>query len=556
MPSVRYAWIAGSIDDRMITAMRLFLAVAALLIIYIDPSEPDRYVALTYVVLTLYVIYSATLFFVWQRISSWLATMAHWADVWWYTVLIGLSSGTNSVFFFFFFFAIVIASLRWGFRSGLRVACVSAALFSIIGFATTSGGADFALNHLLLRPVSLLVFGYLMACWGESEVALKRRLALLKDINTLSNPRFGIDRMLGSIMEQLRVFYDADVCLLITVDPLTQRPSLRRVDRRDPEAATRSEPIAEELARPLLALPATQALVTRSMLRLWRWWCSEAGVRAYDVATGAGRVVPPQLSEALAVESFMTAPFCPQRETSGRIYLTTSRQRAFDISHIHFLLQVIAHVMPTLENIRLVDQLASTAAEAERQRIARDLHDSVIQPYIGLQMGLTALYQKFAAGDTDLGEDLKQLCALTDIGIASLRCYRGALRDSSEPVAPLLPAVRRFAERFASATGIAVHVEAKIPLSVSDRLAAEVFQMVAEGLSNVRRHTSSAQATISLACCNGTLSLRIANEVGAGAASTPFSPRSITERATALGGCTRVEQSARNGTVVMVDIPL
>src|SRR5439155_4762149 len=111
-------------------------------------------------------------------------------------------------------------------------------------------------------------------------------------------------------------------------------------------------------------------------------------------------------------------------------------------------------------------------------------------------------------------------------------------------------------EQFAKMTGIAVHVEAQTPLDVHDRLAAEVFHLVAEGLSNVRRHTCSTQATISLACGNGHLILRIANDIAVGAEPAPFLPRSIMERAAALGGCTRVELCADYDTVVVVDIPL
>ena len=80
--------------------------------------------------------------------------------------------------------------------------------------------------------------------------------------------------------------------------------------------------------------------------------------------------------------------------------------------------------------------------------------------------------------------------------------------------------------------------------------------MVAEGLSNVRRHTRSVQATVTLTCCDQHLCLSIANDVAMGSVSTPFMPRSITERATALGGCAHVEWPEHGGTVIVVDIPL
>jgi len=101
-----------------------------------------------------------------------------------------------------------------------------------------------------------------------------------------------------------------------------------------------------------------------------------------------------------------------------------------------------------------------------------------------------------------------------------------------------------------------VHVEAKTPLDVNGRLVAEMFQIMVEGLHNVRRHTRSAWALISFMICQGHLILRIANDVTAGEASRPFIPRSITERTAALGGHTRVEQSEGKETVVVVDIPL
>src|SRR6266498_3609250 len=136
----------ATVDDRIIAVMRFALALSALLITIIDPSEPDRLVAVTYTALSLYTIYSAVLFIVVQRYASLQSSIgkwAHWADVACYVVFIALSSGTSSIFFFFFFFAILVASFRWGFRSGLRVVVVSALLFTTVGYATAPKGPDF-----------------------------------------------------------------------------------------------------------------------------------------------------------------------------------------------------------------------------------------------------------------------------------------------------------------------------------------------------------------------------------------------------------------------------
>jgi hypothetical protein len=61
MSSLGYKLIPGAINNRMIAAMRLVLAASGLLVIYIDPSEPDPSVALVYATLILYIVYSAVL---------------------------------------------------------------------------------------------------------------------------------------------------------------------------------------------------------------------------------------------------------------------------------------------------------------------------------------------------------------------------------------------------------------------------------------------------------------------------------------------------------------
>jgi hypothetical protein len=227
--------ITSSLDHRVVALMRLILAASGLLITYIDPAEPSRFVAATYTALSLYTIYSAVLYILALRRSRLFDSLypwLHWGDVVWYVLLISLSSGTSSIFFFGFFFAI------WGFASGLRVTLASVALFTLVGFLTAPQAAQFELNRTLVRPIYLLVLGYMIAYWGGFEITLKQRLALLKDVSTLSNPRFGVDRTIGALLHQLRAFYDADACVLIGHDTGKQEYFLRRVDQADPDGGT------------------------------------------------------------------------------------------------------------------------------------------------------------------------------------------------------------------------------------------------------------------------------------------------------------------------------
>jgi signal transduction histidine kinase len=230
----------------------------------------------------------------------------------------------------------------------------------------------------------------------------------------------------------------------------------------------------------------------------------------------------------------------------------------FDRSDVDFLRHVLEQLVPVLESIRLVDRLASDAADEERRRIARDLHDSVIQPYLGLRLGLSAVEKALSSGRTDEGRaHLARLVELADGEVETLRGYVRALRDGSAgPSGGLLEAgVRRFCSRFSDATGIRVDVVAEGPPVRNDRLAAEVFQMVAEGLSNVRRHTSATRAEVRIRAADDRLHVTIANEA-ASPVPSPFFPRSLGERAAALGGSVRVEPAASGTTAVHVEIPL
>ena len=543
-----------SVDDRLVNFTRFVLGLSALIIIYVDPSEPDRFVRITYSTLALYTIYSASIYALsLRRQSAFRGVPLYWIDVAWYVILISLSSGTNSLFFFFFYFAILVASFRSGYRAGLDVTIVSATLFVSIGYFTTPTPIE--PNRFLLRPVCLASIGYLMAYWGGSETTHKRRLALLKDVSRSSNPRFGVDQTIGSIMKKLREFYDADACLVINTGPVSN--ILRRVDRNHAELGNRVESVGNE-AEQLLTWPSEWAVTWHS--RSEKQWFRKTPCVVYDFLSGE-RVKDvdcesyASVADLIDSDSFITIPIYQRNTFRGRLYLTT-KDRYFNYSEVDFLRQLMDHVMPMIDNIQLVDRLASQAAEYERQKISRDIHDSAIQPYIGLKLGLEALRRNVSAGDR-IADGLAELVERTDSVISDLRTYVGGLQGpgSSQRSNVLTSSVERHAKQLGEFYGIAVNVEIATTANMNERLAAEIFQIVREGLSNIRRHTNSEEARIRLASLNGDIVLDIEND-SAAEGQDAFTPRSITERAVALGGRVSVNVSDSGCTTVSVLIPM
>ncbi len=554
--------LEGWIDVRMIAAMRAVLAVAALLVIYVDPSEPDRFVVPTYLALTGYGIYSIVIWLLAIRHSRILPVkILHWLDVAWYLPLIALSSGTNSIFFYFLFFAILVASFGWGFSAGLRVTIVSAVLFTVVGYATAPAGPEFQLNRLLLRPIQLLVLGYMISFWGGLQSRLKARLRLLKEVSLFSNPRFGVERTIQSVLESLRSAYHADTCLLLLHRSQAGQPirlygsssegpyNLHRVDRDGENPRHSSHEITKEIARGFLPASPSQAIIYREG--------KPGDALIYDPKTGAstkGDSVSLAFVSAFDGKSCFTIPVYSRTQPVGRLYIVGGKHH-FDHADIDFVLQVMQQVTGVLENIRLVDSLASDAAGQERRKIAQDIHDSVIQPYIGLQFGLAAVKQKVERGE-DVLNTVEELLTLTTGEIADLRSYVGGLRRGETPRDIFLPAVRRFAAKFSEATGLNVEIQGRDDLPIYDRLAAELFQMIEEGLSNVRRHSTSGYAKVEIAIKDGHLEMQLRNERLKRLGEASFIPRSIADRAAALGGRTLVYTDENHDTVVSVEIPL
>ncbi len=545
-----------SLDEKLVNVTRFILAVSALIIIYVDPSEPDRFVPITYAALALYSVYSGIVYVLSLRRRSFLRGIPlHWIDVSWYLVLISLSSGTNSLFFFFFFFVILVASFRSGYGAGLRVTIVSSILFVTVGYITTPTPIE--PNRFLLRAVYLATIGYLMAYWGGSEITHKRKLALLKDVSRLSNPRFGVDQTIGSILAKLRDFYDADTCILISTSPVANEYVLRRADRKHPELANRAEAVGLEGEQLLLSWPREWAVTFRKNSN--RPWVGSS-YSINDFLSGerlkAGEEKCAWIADLLETNSFVSIPVYQRRTFTARLYLT-SKHRRFTYSDVDFLRQVIEHIMPMIDNVRLVDRFASEASEYERQRISRDIHDSAIQPYIGLKLGLEALRRQVPDNDP-ISAGLAELADKTNSVIKDLRTYVGELQDQSpgDSVNALISSVQRHATKFGELYDIEVAVKAPSAMNINDRLAAEVFQIVQEGLSNIKRHTASSTAVISMTSLNGDMILDIENESFSSEAGKTFTPRSITDRAVALGGRVSVTANDDGRTIVSVVIPM
>jgi signal transduction histidine kinase len=533
--------------------MRLLLATTALVVTSIAPPESSRSLTATCVVLAVYMAHAAAICLTarLRNTSTALQYSLPWLDLVACAVLLGLN-GWQSIYFVLFFFGIAVLSLCWGFAAGVSATIASSVLFVVVGYLSHPAGTLFELDQFLLRLISLAVLGYMMASRGEYELRLRRRLGLLRDIGTLSNPRFGPNRMLARALESLRAFHNADFCVAILAAHDSRGHELRRATRARADAAYEPEKISGQLAGALLSFG--DELV-----------CFRRGVRGgVAPARGGGdgaedRSRYQEVAELLGARAYLSVPLRADTRTLGRLYVAADNP-AFDGSDGEFLLQAADRIMPVLSHIELIERMATRAEEDERHRIALDIHDRLIQPYIGLQMGINAVCQLVSrypapALPPAIRERTAALAELSEVGIQNLRGYVRELRGA--PAAGgMLEALRRFSRRFHEATGIHVTLDIDGELAVSARLAGEIFSMACEAVSNVRRHTCAPSATIALRTAGQRVVLRVENPVEPGAPRKPFIPRSITERAAAINGNVSVELTREGRTAVVVEVPL
>jgi signal transduction histidine kinase len=145
---------------------------------------------------------------------------------------------------------------------------------------------------------------------------------------------------------------------------------------------------------------------------------------------------------------------------------------------------------------------------------------------------------------------------MTSQVIADMRAFaktvrQGAVRQETE----LLVALQRQAKQVSEFYGLTIVIEAADDFRLSDRLAAEVFQIVNEGMSNIRKHTRARSGRIHLSNVDDQLHIRIENETPEGPPA-PFLPGSIAERTSALGGTIEIHRTSPHATAVHITIPV
>ncbi|WP_157603899.1 sensor histidine kinase [Rhizobacter sp. Root1221] len=430
----------------------------------------------------------------------------------------------------------------------VHAAALASACAAIILLASWQLGSGAVPPLALGVPLVLLALGPAAAFVARPTRDLRLRLQLLKAFKTRSDPRQGLRHHVNVLLQLLAEHFrlgEATISL--------QGPQPRIIQWRPGSAATDvAEGDGQAWRDRLAALPRDLGCLCVTD------GSGQKRVAAFDLRTGAHGPLAAAATAALHGHGMqaMALPLMSYGQPLGHLWLHRD-QSAFKPSDLQWLHAVMRDTLPLLERSDLLEQLQRETASRERERIGRDLHDSAVQPYLGLKYGLEALARN-AGPDNAISPQIQELLQLATQELETLRDVVSGLRSGDDPNSgsTSLVALQRQVARFQALYGLKVHIFAPQAPHLRGSAARAVLHMVNEALTNVRRHTTATAVTILFDVHLDDVVLRLRNDHGPGGpAPRDFLPRSLTERAAEFGGTVCVTHEA-NFTELAITLPL
>jgi len=505
--------------EKALAIARVILAVASALAIYFDPTEPSRYSGLTYVILTGYTLYSFLLFFPSLVLSHpTIQIQIQIIDVLGTSVLIAGTGGSPSPFFVFYTFALISAAYRWGFWesvwNGLLVALVFF-IFSVVSFEDLTLFVQTSeMNRFIIRSTYLILMSVVLGYLAENEKRLRSENALIARAMGKAKAEFGLTQSMQASVNEIRAFYEAEAAVFVAEELGTGRIYVLGCPASDLNC---------EFGR-FVELDPDQRFLYFFPVNGESWYSVKQrnGDGIYDTRflDGHGKATPdrhleyPQeFSNLHQFQSLLGGKIDFGQELTGRLLILNPKLRVHKWQELAFMQRVVRSVMPTLYNVYLWRRLRSRAGAMERARLARDLHDGVIQSLIGLEMQLDVVKQRIEIGAAPKASDVERVQQLLRTEIKGVRNLMNELRQPRLEPSELVHFMSEQVDKFGQETGISSKFVAEtdhVPLPPD--VCREMVQILQEALMNVRKHSGAKHLLVRLSAPEDDLNLAIIDD--------------------------------------------
>ena len=298
----------------------------------------------------------------------------------------------------------------------------------------------------------------------------------------------------------------------------------------------------------------------------------------YDAVMGDPAWAPlHELMGQVRWDWFASVPLLARREPVGILNAFFAPGQTVGETELEFLLAMAEQAAMAVDHASLLERERDVASREERQRLARDLHDSVVQQVFSMMMQARSLGVLVERGLPPAPEKVAQvadeLSASAEDVLADLRGMVVELRPATGTGRGLSSALRSLVDTTAARTGLTTELDVDDPAGeladLDTGLQEDVYRIVAEALHNSVKHATPTWVCIRLTVASHGSRRRLVAEVtddGCGLpgpdTERPDSPASgfgmvvMQERAARWGGVVRVRGLPDGGTRVQLTLPL
>jgi signal transduction histidine kinase len=262
------------------------------------------------------------------------------------------------------------------------------------------------------------------------------------------------------------------------------------------------------------------------------------------------------------MRSFLGVPVVARGEVIAAFYLT-DREGAEDFSSDdqRLIEMLAAHAAVAIENARLAERGRELSIVEERNRLARELHDSVSQKLFGLVLTAEAAATLLERDSSAAADQVARLRELAQEALTELRELIFELRPPSLEQEGLAATLRKQVEMLRRVHGREIELRIAGAADCAPEAEADVLRVAQEALANALRHAGAERIELRMEARDGRLLVVVADD---GAGFDPADPAlrarrlgltSMEERARALGGTLAVVSRVGEGTTVTLEVP-
>lgn len=199
-------------------------------------------------------------------------------------------------------------------------------------------------------------------------------------------------------------------------------------------------------------------------------------------------------------QSYLATPISVDDEVVGFLNLDSYMPYFFNEDHANRLQVFVNQAAIAIKNARLYKQSHDLAALEERQRLARDLHDSVTQTLFAASITANSTLKQWQNDDSSIEENLLELCDLTQGALAEMRTMLLELRPNALLEADLADILRQLAESVKGRAYLRVKFETSGTCNLPPGIQVTFFRIAQEAINNVIKHAGASNLHMNLNC--------------------------------------------------------